>query len=230
MKIEEVLSLLRNRRVEIAYDSSYPAISLLFYHILPYFTDQNKIFVIYSDNACRRLREVCKSLSKEAPELVNILKNSKAIKIGQKKCIPFGLHCSEDVSSFIPEDLALDDYAGLTSIAESVTGEDVLVLVGFYIMPMIYGREALRSIYAMFNALPSEITVFSLYSEGFLENSVDKAIKKLHDVVIRIKREDEFFDFGEDIYLVGVDQSIIREIRPGYARYRIGDDGRFVRI
>jgi len=49
-------------------------------------------------------------------------------------------------------------------------------------------------------------------------------------IVIRIKRENEFFDFGEDVYLIGVDQSIVREIRPGYTRYKIGKDGRLKKI
>jgi len=192
--LKKILPALRGRRTRIAYDATYPAISLLFHHTLSYFSSSQKIiFAIYSDKACRRLRETYKSLLKEPPEVAKVLEECETIKIGQKKCSPFKDLCSKSNLFFMPEDVILDDYAGLRSIAEKVSNEDVLVLIDFYLLPMIYGRKILRSLYRMFDALPEEVTVFSLYSEGFLDNSTNKAMEKLYDYRNKNKKRKRVF-------------------------------------
>jgi|Deesub1362A_J573_1020465.scaffolds.fasta_scaffold00483_8 hypothetical protein len=52
-------------------------------------------------------------------------------------------------------------------------------------------------------------------------------MERFHDVVIRIKREEDFL--VGNTYWIGVDQSITFDITPGYARYRI-ENGELVRV
>ncbi|AEA46600.1 hypothetical protein [Archaeoglobus veneficus] len=226
MELAELVPKLENRRVRIAYDSPYAAINLLFYHILPNFPPERVHFVIYSDVVCRRLRETYESIRRESPEVAETLEGVKLVKIGEKKCFPFGSECVKNDGISIPESKFFGEE--FLRIARRARDDDVFVFVGFYIIPAIYGIDAVRHIYRFFSCLPEKITVFSLYSEDSLDNLTNKLMEKLYDVVIRINKESH--SFGEDVYLLGIEQSIVREIRPGFARFRIGKNGRLESI
>lgn len=220
----EILSKLEHRRTRIIYDSSYAALCLILYHILPHFSSKRLLIAVYSDVLCRRLEEMYNSLVKDAHEIRGILENAYIIKVGAKEEAPFG-----QLYSFIPQSNAFEELLGLEGIFSKLKDDDLLILYGLYMFPAIYGKETLRRIIRLFNAIPKKVTVFGLCSEGLYEERVNRIVEKLYDVILRVSKEKEEF-FSEGVYTVGIEQSIVRDIQPGYMRFKILDDGKFVRV
>ncbi|HID42812.1 MAG TPA: hypothetical protein EYP30_03410 [Archaeoglobaceae archaeon] len=212
--------------MRIVYDAAYPAISLLYGHILPYFSSKKLVYVVYSDSICRRLREMYKSLHKERLPASELLEKSILIKVGQKECYPFKREkCMKSKNLFfIPENRVLEGNELIRNITENITPDCIAVLAGFYLLPAIYGLAAIERLYHIFSEIPEETTLFSFYPKDFLDERLNKPLEKLFDVVVYVKKEDEFFYFGEEMYLIGIEQSIIKDIKPGYARFKTGDD------
>jgi len=233
MNLLSLIPKFENRRVRIVYDAPYPAISLLYKHILPFFNPDNLFFVVYSDAVCRRLREMYKSFKDECPEIAQILDNAKFIKIGQKICSPFSeseCRIGSERLNLIHEKSVLENYIGLESVSNNLSNNCFTVFAGLYMLPAIYGPSAIKSIHQIFSSLPKETTLFSFYPEGFLEPRQDKSLEKLYDIILRVKRENEFFYFGEDTYLMGVDHSIVKDIRPGFGRYTIDENWNLIEV
>jgi hypothetical protein len=63
------------------------------------------------------------------------------------------------------------------------------------------------------------------------DGRTNRVIEKLYDVILRIRKENECFGCDEeDTYIIGIEQSILRDIPPSYARYRVSENGKLVRI
>ena len=69
----DVIPKFDGKRVKIAYDRTYPAMSLVFHHILPEFKSKRLVVGVYSDVVCRSLREYYRFLSSHAPEMAKYL-------------------------------------------------------------------------------------------------------------------------------------------------------------
>jgi len=69
------------------------------------------------------------------------------------------------------------------------------------------------------------VTIINKISKEFYDGWVEGAMKKLHDVVIRVERSREGLVEGEDCYTIAIDQSIIADIVPRIARFRVGNRG-----
>lgn len=233
MNLQSLIPKFENKRVRIVYDAPYPAISLLYKHIVPFFNPDKLYFVVYSDAVCRRLREMYKSFKDECPEIAQILNNAQFIKIGQKICSPFsGDDCriGSKGLNLIHEKGILEDYVGLENISSNFDKNCFAIFAGIYMLPSIYGPSAIKNIHQIFSSIPKDTTLFSFYPEGFLEPRHNKSLEKLYDIILRVKREKEFFFFGEDTYLMGVDHSIVKDIRPGFSRYTIDDEWDLIEV
>jgi|Deesub1362B_J571_1020462.scaffolds.fasta_scaffold00705_19 hypothetical protein len=232
MQLQSLIPKFEGKRVRIVYDVAYPTISLLYGHILPYFNSKKLIFIVYADFICRRLREMYRSMNSDNLPVTSQLNNANLIKIGKKECFPFvnGECVGSGRLTLISEESIFDDFESVDRIAVNITNENVTVLAGLYLLPAVYGFSAIESIYRIFCKMPEDATVFSFYPNGFLDKHLNKSLEKLYDVIIRVKREDELFYFGEEMYLIGIEQSIIKDIKPGYARYRIGEEWNLLKV
>jgi hypothetical protein len=155
-----------------------------------------------------------------------ILDKTNIVKIGVKRKEPFG-----KLYAHIPEGDFVDEVRSFETVASTLTDDDVIILAGFYLMPAIHGRERLKGIVRMFDSFPENITIFGLYPYGLYDRGTNRVIERLYDVVIRVKRDNGDFGYnGEDSYVIGVEQSILRDVPPSYARYRVSGNGRLVKI
>jgi hypothetical protein len=101
----------------------------------------------------------------------------------------------------------------------------LLLFHGFSLLPLIYGSEAWKYMMGIFDALPDDVTFVNKISSSLYKDETKQFMKRFHDVVIGIRREEEFFPMGRT-YWIGVEQSIIFDIKPGYARYKISGGSR----
>ncbi len=216
----DVIRRFDGRRVRIVYDQTYPAMSLVFNHIIPEFRDKRLVVGIYSDTTCRVLKEQYRFLSKNAPDIARILDGAYIIKIGRRDTIPFGR-----LYHFIHEDAMKKEFERLEIAIGKLEDGDLLLIFGFYLMHSIYGRWVLKNLMWLVDLLPEKLTLISLSPHGLYDFITSKIIERFFDVVIRIVKEEEPLDFGEDIYIIGVEESVTRDIKPGFDRYKILPDG-----
>lgn len=213
------------KRIRIVYDQTYPAVSLVFYHILPTFKSKRLVICAYSDTTCRKLKEHYRFISERSPDVAKLLDNALFIKIGRRDSIPFGR-----LYEFIPEDRIKMELNRLELAAGKIRSNDLVLILGFYLMQAIYGRSLLRSLIRLIDILPEDVTLITLSPYGLYDYTTSRIIDRFYDVVIRIVKEEEPLEFGEDVYIIGVEESITREIPPGFERYKILPDGRLCKL
>jgi len=216
----DVIRKFEGRRVRVVYDQTYPAMSLVFNHIVPEFREKRLIVGIYSDTTCRVLKEQYKFLAKNAPDVAKILDRAYVVKIGRRDIIPFG-----KLYQFIHEDAMKREFEKLEVAVSKLDDNDLLLLFGFYLMYPIYGRWVLKNLMWLADLLPERLTLISLSPYGLYDFTTNKIVERFFDVVVRIVKEEEPLDFGEDIYIVGVEESVTRDIKPGFERYKMLPDG-----
>ncbi len=221
----DIIPKFDGRRIRIVYDQTYPAVSLVFYHILPQFKSKRLVIGVYSDTMCRKLKEHYKFISKHAPEIADILDNAYFIKIGRRDTIPFGR-----LYDFIPENIVKKEFERIELAVSKLREDDLVLIFGFYLMYAIHGRWILKNLMRIVDTLPEKITLVSISPYGLYDYTTTRIIERIFDVVIRIVKEEEPLDFGEDIYIIGVEESITREIKPGFERFKILPDGRLSKL
>ena len=213
------------KRIRIVYDQTYPAVSLVFYHILPVFKSKRLIVCAYSDTTCRKLKEHYRFISEHSPEIAKLLDKALFIKIGRRDTIPFGR-----LYEYIPEDRIRMELNRLEIAASKIRSDDLVLILGFYLMQAIYGRSLLRSLIKLIDVLPEDVTLVTLSPYGLYDYTTSRIIDRFYDVVVRIVKEEEPLEFGEDVYIIGIEESITREITPGFERYKILPDGRLCKL
>ena len=217
--LDNLISKLEGLRTLIVYDSPYAARSLLFYHILPHFSFKNIFIAVHSDTMFRRLKKTCESILRTSQEVAEILKRAKIIKIGTKEEVSFG-----QLYELISDPSWLKK---LMSIFKKLGSDDFLLLHGFSIVPIIYGRKGLMDVLRLLDSIHDDVTVISKCSEKLYDETTEKLIERFYDVVISVKKEGEFLG-SEEIYTISVTQSIVMDIRPGSGKFKIGEDWRLV--
>jgi len=217
--IEEVIPKLEGLRTLIVYDSQYIVRGLIFNHIIPHFSSKDISIAVYSDTMMRRLAKTYEFLPDE--NIKRFLDNAKIIKIGHNRKTPFGkLHTFIDINSEWWKDL---------SMTLSNLGDSLLLFHGFSLLPIIHGYEVWRYFMRIFDSLPDDITFVNKISSTLYEGETKKFMERFHDVIIGIKWEGEFSPVS-GAYWIGVEQSIIFDVKPGYARYRISGEGDIVKV
>jgi len=207
--IEEIIPKLENLRTLIVYDSQYVVRALIFGHIVPQFSSKDLFIAVYSDTMMRRLAKTYESLPDD--EARKLIGNASIIKVGMHESVPFGnLYTLIDIRS--------EWWEELIEVLERL-GNSLLLFHGFSLLPLIYG-EAWKYMMEIFDALPDDVTFVNKISSSLYKGETKQFMERFHDVVIGIRWEEEFFPMGRT-YWIGVEQSIIFDIKPGYARYKI---------
>jgi len=219
-EIENVIPRLEGLRNLIVYDSQYVVRSLIFYHIVPYFSSRKLFIAVYSDTMMRRIYRTYRSISDK--NVAALLGNANIIKVGMHESTPFG-----NLYMFI--DIRSEWWNELVEVLEKFDESSLLLFHGFSLLPLVYGDEAWRYMMTIFDALPDEITFINKVSSSLYSEEMKRFMERFNDVVIRIRREDDFLSLG-GVHWIGVEQSIAFDVRPGYARYRIREDGRLTKI
>ncbi len=204
---------LEGLRTLIIYDSPYAARSLIFYHILPRFESKNLFIAVFSDTMYRRLEKTYESIAKTSQEIAKVLENAKIIKIGLKEKVSFG-----KLYKLINPDLW---SKGLADVVKNLGKDDILIFHGFSIIPAIYGQKAIMNLLRILDLMPEDVTLISKLPRIY-EESMINLLERFYDVVINIERS------GEETYIIGVSQSIIMDIKPGFGWFRIGEDGKLI--
>jgi hypothetical protein len=156
------------------------------------------------------------------PNIARILDDTYIIKIGHSDVPAFG-----KLYSFIRKDSKwLDELA---VVLRDVNDDDVIVLSGFSLFIAIDSQGALNEAIRLIDLLPENVTIIGFYQDGLYDDRINRIIEKFYDVIIRIKREDGFMGFGETTFLVGVEQSAVGDVEPGFVRFRVGD-GKLVEV
>jgi hypothetical protein len=221
----DIIPKLDGRRVRIVYDQTYPAISLVFCHILSEFKSKRLVIAVYTDTSCRKLREQYNFMVRHNPEVAEILDKANIFKIGKRENIPFGKLCE-----FIPEDDLINNPNRFEDLIEQLRDDDLVLLLGFYLFPAIYGKDFIGKFLRLIDLLPENLTLISLTPHGLYDNTTAKLVDRFFDVVLRIAREEEPLVFEEEVYVISVEHSITREIEPKFGRFRILPDGRLSKI
>ncbi len=222
--IDELVSKLESLRTRVVYDSQYPTITFVFYHFLPKFGFKNKYVLIFSETVSRSLSKVYKSISRNK-NIAEILRDVKVIKIGKSYEVPFG-----ELHEFISYEDIEEGFVRIEQIFRKINEDDLILFFGMHLIPVIYGREILRGLMELYDAIPKDVTLLSTCPEHIYDRNLETIVRMFYDVIIRIKKEDELFRFGRDAYLIGVEQSSIPDVKPRFGRYVIDTTGRFVRV
>ncbi len=223
--INEIIPKLEHTRTRVVYDNIYPAMTLLLQNILPQFATKRIFFAIYSDIMCRGLQRFYTSCAEKSPEVVRLLEKANIIKVGQKKQVIFG-----NLYKFIPESEAEEELQEVEDAMRDLTDNDLIIFLGFHKLVLIRDYSILKNAIKIFNTIPDKTTVFCFTPAGTYDEKINSLVEGLYDVMIRIKREEEFMAFGEEIYLVGIEHSLIQDIQTGYGRFKITENGKFVRV
>ncbi len=208
--LDDVVSRLEGLRTLIVYDSKYVVRTLIFGKIIPQYADKRLFIAVYSDSMMRRLGKTYESIPDE--RIKRILDEAAIIKVGLNENVPFGkLHAYVNIHSEWWDDL-IDELYKL--------GDSFLLFHGFSLLPIVYGNEAWKYLMDIFDALPDEITFVNKISSSLYDENVKRFMERFHDVILAVRREEDFFPVGRT-YWIGVEQSIIFDIKPGYARYKL---------
>ncbi len=214
INLDELVSSMVGLRTLIVYDSLYAVRSLLFRHIIPNLAKKWKVrTVVYSDTIYRRLKKTRDSLLKLSSSSVDILKDVEIVKIGFKE--------NSDSCRFI------DINSNWSKkIVNGVDQSSVLILYGFSLYYLKHGRRAMISLLKMFDRLPEDLTVIGTWPKSHYDNISGMFLEKMYDIILNLEKVDMGFD---ETYSIRVDQSIVLDVKPSYGRFKIGENGRFVR-
>ena len=165
----------------------------------------------------RRLEKTCESILRTSPEVAKILKRARIIKIGMKEEVSFGQLYELISDPSWPKKLI--------DIVRKLNPDDFLLLHGFSIVPVIYGRNGLINVLRLLDSTHDDVTIINKCPKNLYDETTKKLLERFHDVVISVKKEGEFLG-SEVIYTIGVTQSIVMDIKPGLRRFKIGENMR----
>ncbi|AEA47273.1 hypothetical protein [Archaeoglobus veneficus] len=225
MLLDELVRKFRNNRVRIIYDNEYPVVSLLFHHVFPSFKENNTYVIVYTDTMCRRLRKMYITAKDRNPSIDEFLNKTKIIKVGTREIAAFG-----ELYAFIPSEGYYDELRRLESLFKKMCDNDVIVTFGLCLIPAIYGREAIGALLKVLDSVPQDVTMVSLFPSGICSEELSSIINIFYDVVMNVRCGEEFFGFGEDTYMVGIEHSVVGDLPPGYMRVRIAENGKLQEI
>lgn len=219
-ELHSLISKLDGLRTLFVYDSVYAIRTLLFNHIIPHFSSKNVYIAVYTETMYRRLERAYKSFIKISPEVKEVFRDVKIIKIGLRERTAFG-----ELYEFLSETTW---YKRFLEIIREFGKRDVLILHGFSILPVIYGDKGLTDIIRLLDSANEDLTIIGKYADKLYSERVEALLERFYDVVIRIRRfEGNYLDIS---YSIDIDQSILADLIPGtFGRFKI-KDGEFVRV
>jgi|Deesub1362B_J571_1020462.scaffolds.fasta_scaffold00025_22 hypothetical protein len=219
MDFEYLFQKMDGRRTRLVYEDTYAAMVFTFYNIIPHFSKIKELYVVsYSETSSRRMGEIYKSLKNENPQLAEIFKRMKIIKIGNTRDCSYGM-----LYEFIKSGDVEEELKSLESVLSTLPNDAFLMIRGLYLIPAIHGKTVLGEILRLFDAIPDGITLLDYYSAGILDEHLNRIVEKLYDVIIGIRKDDAIF--GDDNFILSIDQSIIKGLEPRSWRVKIGYEG-----
>jgi len=230
--VDDLISICDRRRVRVTYTAHLPAVAFLFHHCIPYFVKRNRDihFLVYSESIARKLKveyqAFFEDMSDFKREIKDALDEAEIIKVGTNDKVPFGkLHYLVHIKD--PKD-TIDN---LIPVLKKLDENDVLIIYGLYLIPVIYGFEGIWEILRLFESLKEDLTLVSFVPlEAYPTTSIHGLFREIYDIVINICREKDYVAFGEEIYLLGLEQSYTPKMPPGYIRVRVSPELKLVMV
>lgn len=179
---------------------------------LPFFkhymaNNQKLNILLFSKTSLRTLKLVSKYLNFD-------LKSKNIILITRNKNAE-----GADVVFRYDEERELIEYLGKLS--------DALLILGRGHLSVMYDEKCgswIGFLFELIEAVNDDVAIYAFTpSRAHAEIEVSKT-SSLFDVAILLKKQEELFAFGEEIYEFHVIQSMIPEISPGTAHYKITRD------
>ncbi|RLI79792.1 hypothetical protein DRP05_02845 [Archaeoglobales archaeon] len=168
----------------------------------------------------RRLEKMYESLAETSPHIAKLLDRAKIIKIGNNDRISFG-----ELYQLINY-----EWQKFVDVVKRLGNDDVILFHGFSIIPAMYGKKAMIDMLKLFDSISENITLINKYHEKLYDERTEKLMGRFYDVVLRVERTEGEFAGFEETHVIGVDQSIVMDIKPGFKRFKIGEDWRFVEV
>ncbi|AEA46216.1 hypothetical protein [Archaeoglobus veneficus] len=217
MEIEDVLiRKLEGLRTRVAYAALRPMVSFAFLHVIPYYASKKDFYVaVISEIMSRALNRFYHFVAKSDSGLGEILDTAKIIKIGMKETVPFG-----ELYDFIP-------WSGEETIEGEETfrnlkDDDFLVLFGIHV-PFPTPRY-LTSMAMIYDVMPDELTFFVFVPTGVYTGFIEKRWHVYYDVILKIRRYNDFAFGEEDIFYIDVD-GIVPDLPAGSIKCKLGNGG-----
>lgn len=215
MNISQFIRLINGKRTVILTDDDYGVITLICHCIKDEEILRRPIYnVIFTDNMHRRFILIANSIIKEKPDLEEILRSIRIIKIGKSK----GEFFTEPVG-FIDITRGLNYiFNSLKDYLNSIEEESIVLFWGFQNLAYIFSK---KGIWKNFMNMSAEIKPLTEIYIGYMRDIED--YKRFFDIVVTIRRIEEFLLKPERIYDVYVEYSILRELPP-MPLFRIVED------
>jgi len=219
MDFEYLFQKIDGRRTRLVYEDTYAAMVFAFYNVIPHFSKIKELYVVsYSETSSRRMGEIYRSLKNENPRLAEIFEQMKIIKVGNTRDCGYGT-----LYEFIKSGDVVEELESLESVLSTLPENAFLMIRGLYLIPAIHGKSVLGGILRLFDTIPDGITLLDFYSAGILDEQLNRIVEKLYDVIIGIRKDDAIF--GDDNFILSIDQSIIKGLEPRSWRVRVGYEG-----
>ncbi len=187
----------RNCRTVIFYENIYPAIALLKRLIAERKTAH---LLLFSNNTLRQLKLISGYLNLDLYSAEVILVNSDGVGEGVNRVFSY------------------DDIDNLLSYIETIDGTLIIVCRSHL---KIVSEDYPKIIFEILERAKDNLRVYALTNLGSYTSIERSIISSLFDVAIVLKKQDEYFGFGEEVYEFHIVQSIIPEVQPGMEYFRV---------
>ncbi len=191
-KIEE-----KSCRTAIFYENIHPALAF-FKKIVSGRKDTS--ILLFSNSTMRQLKLISEYMGLDLSSANIILVNSEGIGDGVSRVFRY------------------DDVEGLLDYIETLEGTLVIICRSHL---KIISENYPRAIFEILERAKDNLRVYALTNFGSYTEIEREMISSLFDVSIILKKQDEYFGFGEEVYELHIVQSIFPDVQPGMEYFRV---------
>jgi len=187
-------------RTVFFYENFYTAIA-----VLKTVLEKKKSYhiLIFSDNTMRQLKIISKLAEIQLPKEKLIIVNEDGV--SEDYCIAFSYQNLESLYDYLE---AIKDPLFIISKGEL----------------RIIAEDHLKVLLEILESLNPDLEVMAFLKLETLEKDEVAVISSLFDLTVLLKKQEEYFGFGEEIYEFHIIESIIPEIQPGMDYFRVSPD------
>jgi len=187
----------KNCRTVIFYENIYPALAL-FKKIFS--GRENVNLLVFSNNTMRQLRRIAGYLNLDISSANTILVSRKASNSDASRIFRF------------------DDIESLLNYIETLKGT-LIVLCRANIKIVLNNYPEL--VFEILERTDDNLRIYAM-TNFYCHTEIEREmISNLFDVSIILKKQEEYFGFGEEVYEFHIVQSIFPDIQPGVEYFRI---------
>ncbi len=204
--LDKLLESFKGYRVSILYESSAPAIAVAKSIVDVYRTCTDCCnFVLFSNSAVRKFKIVSKYLNYDVSK-ANVLTVNK-----EGKC-DFAKAC-----------FSYDDLDELIEYVRRLEG--LIVMLGHHILKTALGKKRYwDTAIKFFDSLNPEAWIISFAPLKAYEEYELSILTTLYDATVILKRVEELYEFGEEVYTFQVYDSTVKDILQGSVYFMIDED------